>query len=133
MLDEVDQISRAILLAVSEKESGLWLQALPIPTLRTVFDPETFRVAIALQVGSDVCVPHTCSCCRLMDAKGIHGLSCTNSAGRHQRHAVLNDVVRRALKRAGIPSILEPVEIDRGDDKKPEGISVSVLSNRTKR
>ena len=81
-------------------------------------------MAIALRVGSDVCVPHTCRCDRLMDAKGIHGLTCKCSAGRHPRHAALNDVVRRALKSAGIPSILEPVGIDRGDGKRPDGISM---------
>ena len=129
LLDEADQISRARLLAAAKRESGLWLQALPTPTLGTLLDPETFRVAIALRVGSDVCVPHTCRCGRLMDAKGIHGLSCKYSAGRHPRHAALNDVVRRALKSAGIPSILEPVGIDRGDGKRPDGISVFPFSN----
>ena len=38
-------------------ESGLWLQALPTPTLGTLLDPETFREAIAVRVVSDVYVP----------------------------------------------------------------------------
>ena len=67
----------------------------------------------ALRIGSDVCARHTCHCDRLMEAKGIHSLSYKYSAGRHPRHAALNDV-RRALKSAGIPSIMEPVGIDRG-------------------
>ena len=58
-----------------------------------------------------------------MGDKGIHGLSCKYNAGCHPSQAVLNDVVRRALKSAGIPFILEPVSIDRGDCKRPDGIS----------
>ena len=88
------------------------MQALPTPTLGTLLDPETFRVAIALRVGSDVCVPHTCCCGRLMDAKEIQGLLFKYSAGHHPRHAALNEVVRRALKSAGIPSILEQMGVD---------------------
>ena len=59
-----------------------------------------------------------------MDSRGLHGLSCKFSAGRHPRHAALNDVVKRALESAGIPSVLEPVGIDRGDGKRPDGITV---------
>ena len=58
-----------------------------------------------------------------MDAKEIHGLSCKYSAKRHRRHAALNDVIRRALKSAGIPSILESTDIDKRDGKKPDSIS----------
>ena len=50
------------------------------------------------------------------------------SAGR-QWQAALNDVVRRALKSTGIPSILERVGIDRGDDKRPDVFSVFPFSN----
>ena len=42
-----------------------------------------------------------------MDALGLHGLSCKYSGGRHPRHAALNECVRRALQRAGVPSLLE--------------------------
>ena len=118
-----DKISTAHLLAAAKRD--LRLQALPITKLKRVLDPETFHVAISLQVCSDECVPHTCRCGRLMDAKGIHGLSCKYSAGRHPRHAALNDVVKRALRSAGISSILEPVGIDsREDGRRPVGISV---------
>lgn len=41
----------------------------------------------------------------------------------------LNDVIRRALQSAGIPSVLEPVGVDRGDGKRPDGISVFPFSN----
>ena len=129
LLERADQISRARLLAASSRESGLWLHALPVPSLGTLLDPESFRVAVALRVGAEVCVPHSCRCGREMDARGLHGLSCRFSAGRHPRHAVLNDVIRRALQSAGIPSVLEPVGIDRGDGKRPDGLTVFPYSN----
>ena len=57
LLDEANKISRAHLLAAAKRESGLWLQALPTPTLGTLLDPETFRYAISLRVGSAVLHP----------------------------------------------------------------------------
>jgi hypothetical protein len=128
LLEGTDQISRARVLASASRESGLWLHALPSPALGTLLDPESFRVAVALRVGAVVCEPHTCRCGRPMDARGLHGLSCKYSAGRHPRHAALNDVVRRALQSAGVPSMLEPVGIDRGDGKRPDGITVFPFS-----
>ena len=127
--EEADQISRARLLAAAERESGLWLQVLPSASLGTLLDSETFRVAVALRVGAAVCELHTCRCGQRMDVRGLHGLSCRFSAGRHPRHAALNDVVRRALKSAGIPSIMEPVGVDRGDGKRPDGLTVFPFSN----
>ena len=56
MLLEADQVSRARLMATAQKESGAWLNALPFSSLGTLLDPESFRVAIALRVGADVCI-----------------------------------------------------------------------------
>ena len=49
-----------------------------------------------------------------MEARGLHGLSCRYSAGRHPRHAALNDVIRSAFQSAGVPlswSRLELTEV----------------------
>ena len=129
LMERADQISRARLLAAARRESGLWLHALPSPALGTLLDPESFRIAVALRVGAVVCVQHVCKCGKVMDAMGLHGLSCRYSAGRHPRHSAINDVIRRALQSAGIPSVLEPVGVDRGDGKRPDGISVFPFSN----
>ena len=43
----------------------------------------------------------------------VSHVTCKYSVGRYPRHAALNDVVRRALQSAGVPSILDPV----GDGK----------------
>ena len=129
LMEKADQISRARLLAAARRESGLWLHSLPSPALGTLLDPESFRIAVALRVGAVVCVQHVCKCGKVMDAMGLHGLSCRYSAGRHPRHSAINDVIRRALQSAVIPSVLEPVGVDRGDGKRPDGISVFPFSN----
>ena len=50
-----------------------------------------------------------------MDGKGLHGLSCRYSAGRHPRHSAMNDVVKRSLLQAGLTSVLDLPGLDRGD------------------
>ena len=59
---------------------------------------------------------------------GLHGLSCRYSAGRLPRHSNLNDVVKRALATAGVPSWLEPLGLDRGDGRRPDGLTVFPFS-----
>ena len=58
-----------------------------------------------------------------MEARGLHALSCQFSAGRLPRHAALNDVIKRALLSAGMPSVLEPPGLDRGDGRRPDGMT----------
>ena len=112
MLRVADQVCRARLLATAQRESGAWLNALPVSSLGTLLDSESFKVAIALRMGADVCIPHSCRCGGRMDSRGLHGLSCRYSAGRFPRHSAINDVVKRALQKAGLPSVLEPPGLD---------------------
>ena len=63
-----------------------------------------------------------------MDTFGTHPLSCRFSAGRIPRHSALDDVVRRGLSAAGISSMLEPSGLNRGDGKRPDGITVHPYS-----
>ena len=53
-----------------------------------------------------------------------HGLSCKRSAGRIARHHNINDLVWRALQRAGIPSTKEPSGLSRTDGKRPDGLTL---------
>ena len=71
---------------------------------------------------------HSCHCGGRMDSRGLHGLSCKYSAGRFPRHSAMNDVVKRALQKAGLPSVLEPPGLDRGDRSRPDGITVFPFS-----
>ena len=124
LLEPANQRDRARLLASSQPHSGAWLQAVPIASLGLLLDDETVRVAVALRLGAPICTPHQCRCGRRMDQFGHHGLSCRLNAGRLPRHANLNDVVKRGLASAGIPSILEPIGLDRGDGRRPDGLTV---------
>ena len=99
LLSEWNQFARTRLLSTSASESAAWLHAISVATLGTLLDPETLRGAIALRVGADVCSPHRCRCGSLADRQGCHALTCNFSAGRHQRHAALNDIVRRQIVR----------------------------------
>ena len=57
----------------------------------------------------------TCVCGKAVDARGLHGLACRRSAPRQQRHSHLYDIIWRAMKRAQIPAVKEPVGLMRQD------------------
>jgi hypothetical protein len=120
----VDQKSTARLLGASTKESGKWLQVLPCPSLGTLLDRESLRIAVALRLGAPMCRPHKCRCGVEVDSLGHHGLSCRFSAGRLPRHSALNDTICRALLSAGVPSLREPVGVSRDDGKRPDGLTM---------
>ena len=129
LIAQADQVARARLLAARVEDSGAWLHALPTPTLGTLMDNECLRITIAQRIGAEVCQPHRCRCGAVVDRLGLHPLSCRYSAGRLPRHAALNDVVKRALTTAGIPSYLEPPGLDRGDGRRPDGMTVIPFKN----
>ena len=106
MLRVADQVSRAILLATAQRESRAWLNALLVSLLGTLLDSES--------LGADVCILHSCRCGGRMDSKGLHGLSCKYSDGGFPRPSAMNNVVKRALQKVGLPSVLEPPGLDRG-------------------
>ena len=124
LLATANQLHRARLVAANQPHTGAWLQAVPVPSLGLLLDEDTVRVAVALRLGAQVCVPHRCRCGQTVDRLGHHGLSCRFSAGRFPRHASLNDVVKRGLASAGVPAVLEPVGLDRGDGRRPDGLTV---------
>ena len=77
-----------------------------------------------------VCEPHACRLCgRHVKRLGHHALSCQKSAGRFPRHGHINDLVKRSLSAAGIPSVLEPVGLDRGDGRRPDGLTTFPFSS----
>ena len=120
-----DAPSRARLLAVSTKESGAWLNALPISSLGLRMDDDSIRIAVGLRLGTTLCRPHSCYHCGAeVGHLGTHGLSCLRSEGRHHRHAALNDIIHKALTAAHVPSRLEPTGVFRSDGKRPDGITV---------
>ena len=120
-----DPNTRARLLAVATKESGAWLSAPPISSVGLRMDDEVIHVAVGLRLGVALCEPHQCRHCQAeVDHLGTHGLSCRFSRGRHARHAAINDIIKRSLDAAKIPSHLEPTGLYRSDGKRPDGASV---------
>ena len=121
-----DEEERARLLAVTTRESGAWLRALPVTALGLRMDDSTVRVAVGLRLGTRVCGVHTCRHC---DAEvsdlGRHSLRCKKSVGRFQRHTALNDILKRALSAAHVPSRLEPIGLLRTDGKRPDGVTLA--------
>ncbi|KAL5468951.1 hypothetical protein EMCRGX_G030112 [Ephydatia muelleri] len=119
-----DELNRARLLAASCKESGAWLNALPITSLGLRMDDTTIRVSMGLRLGIPLCRNHICQHCGAEVSQfATHGLSCKRSAGRHYRHLAINDIIHRALVAAHVPSRLEPSGLYRSDGKRPDGIT----------
>ena len=117
-----DQMHRARFLAASSKESGAWLNALPISSLGLRMDDATARISMGLRLGLPLCRSHTCQHCGAEVSQfATHGLSCRKSARRYHRHSAVND---RALAVAHVPSRLEPSGLYRSDGKRPDGVSI---------
>ena len=120
-----DDGDRARLLACMAKESGAWLQALPISSLGLRLDDASLRTAVGLRLGTAICAAHQCHHCGVeVDGRGIHGLSCRYSEGRHRRHGTVNSIIHKALVSAKIPSQLEPAGLLRSDGKRPDGMTI---------
>ena len=107
----------ARLLAVSSERSSDWLYALPVASCGLLLDDDAVRTAVGFRLGSKVCEPHPCPCGAMVDARGIHSLSCRHSSGGIVHHNHLNDLIWRALIKAHIPSTKEPVGLSRSDGK----------------
>ena len=112
-------------MAASTKESGAWLNAPPISSLGLRMDDEVVRIAVGLRLGVPLCHPHSCCHCgAAVDKRATHGLSCYKSEGRHSRHAAINNIIKRSLAAAQIPSLLEPSGLCRSDGKRPDGVTI---------
>ena len=77
-----------------------------------------------MRLGANICVAHTCHCGKRVEWDGLHGLSCTKSAGRFSRHATLNSLIKQTLGSLDLPSMLEPRGLYRTDGKRPDGVTM---------
>ena len=109
--------------------SGAWMNCLPSTAIGTLLDNESFRFAISQRLGLPVCAPRKCCCGTTVDKYSLHPLSYRLNTGRLPRHSTLNDIIKRALSSAGFNSVLEPVDLDREDGKRPDGIIVFPFSS----
>ncbi|KAG0715538.1 Retrotransposable element SLACS protein [Chionoecetes opilio] len=128
LLQDSNQVHRAHLLAAAEPHTGAWLDALPVEKLGLLLPDEAVRVGVAMRLGAPVCLPHRCKCGSTADSLGHHHLSCCRDPGRLPRHAAINDILRRGLAAAGVPALLEPRGLDRGDGRRPDGVTLTPFS-----
>ena len=123
-----DVRDRARLLAVSRPGASDWLHAIPADSLGTRLDDRAARICVGLRLGASLVEPHRCSCGEPDGCLGHHGLSCGLSAGRRPRHAALNDTLSRALRSAGVPSMLGPTGLTQEDGRRPDGLTLIPFS-----
>ena len=65
-----------------------------------------------------------------MDSSGLHGLSCSRSAGRFARHSMLNQIIKESLGSIHIPSVLVPPGLCRTDAKRPAGSDPHLIAGK---
>ena len=94
------KIDRARLKAAASAHSVDWLNAPSIASIGLLLLDEDIGLSVFQRLGVKACSPYTCECGKSVDARGLHALSCQRSMARHQRHSVVNDIIRRAVKRA---------------------------------
>ena len=116
---------KARFLASSTTEASLWLSTLPSKNVGTLLDDNTFRISVALRVGSEMCHKYECICGTTVDSYGTHGLKCKKSTGRYSRHREINNIIARAMSSANIPATLEPPGLFRDDGKKLDGMTLT--------
>ena len=67
-------VDRVRLKAATAPHSGDWLHAAPIASVGLKLTDEEIRISVAQRLGVWTCSPHTCTCGKLVDARGLHGL-----------------------------------------------------------
>ena len=114
--------------SAAQPNSCAWMNCHMSTTIGTLLDNESFQTAISQILGLPVRSPHEYRCSAMVDRCGLHSLSCRLSAGRLPRLSALNDIIKHALPSAGFNALLEPVGLDRGDGKRPGGMTVFPFS-----
>ena len=87
-------------------------------------DNSSFKNACALYLDSPLCHPHQCLFCTKVNSSGVHGLCCKKSAGRFSWHSPVNNLIKRALESAHVPTVLELQSVSRSDGKRSNGMTV---------
>ena len=129
MVDRIDlsansDVDHARLKTATAPHSGDWIHAAPIASVNLKLTDEKIRISVAQRLGVWTCSPHTCICGKLADARGLHGLSCRKSNTRHQRHAMKDVIIWRAIKRTQILAHKEPTGLITHGGKRPDGATL---------
>ena len=106
------------------KFGSQWLNVVLHKNLDLKHDDQQLRISIGLRLGANICVAHTCHCGKGVERDGLHGLSCTKSAGSFSRHATLTSLIKQTLGSLDLPSMLEPRGLYRTDGKRTDGVTM---------
>ena len=106
------------------KFGSQWLNVIRCKNRGLKHDDQQLRISIGLRLVVNICVAHTCHCDKRVERDGLHGLSCTKSAGRFSRHATLYSLIKLTLGSLALPSVLEPRGLYRMDGKHPDGVTI---------
>ena len=117
-------LDKALLQAVLASHSSDWLYALPITSCGLRLENEDVRVAVGLRLGTALSKPHQYVCGAMVEANGLHGLSCKLGLVRHARHNCINELIARVLLCAEIPCMKEPAGLSRSNGKRPDGLTL---------
>ena len=120
------QAVHARLIAATALHSGDFLNVMPCLAVGTRLNNTSLCLAIALRLGAIMCAPHTCVCGVQVGGDGTLG---RKSAGRQMRHNTVNNLIKRALVSANVPSLLEPNSLCCDDGKRPDGLTVLPWAN----
>ena len=123
LLATPNALDKARFLAVSASHSSDWLHVLPIASRGLRLANKDVRVAVRLRLGTALCKPHQCVCGAMVEANGLHELSCKLGSVRHARHTI-NDLIARMLLRAEVPCMKKPAGLSRSDGKRPNRLSL---------
>ena len=85
---------------------------------------QQLRIDIELRLGSKICERHKFVCGKDVTEDGWHVLSCLKNAGRFSRHSNLIAFIKQSLSSTNIPSVLEPQNLYRTDQKWPDGLTL---------
>ena len=119
-------LDRARLTAVSAEHSVDWLHARPISSCELWLDDEAIREAVDSVLVLTYVIPTVAHVVLLSMSKVymVSTLSCQLARCRMPRHQALNDLIWRALSKAGIPSAKEPSGLSRTDGKRSYGVTL---------
>ena len=100
LASQPDEHNRARLIAAVAPHSGGWLHVLPSSSCGLRLHDDAIRVTIGLRLCANLCDPHVCSCDTFVNSCGTHSLSCKRGLSKLIRHAIINNLIHRALVRA---------------------------------
>ena len=90
LISKMDDKRSKVFNAHQGKFGSQWLNVVPCKNLGLKLDDQQLRISTGSRLGANICVAHTCHCCKRVERDGLHGLLCSKSAGRFSRHATLS-------------------------------------------